>query len=146
MKNDIWVLTADAHKARLFKTEPQGKNMEEIKTFLQPDTVLPEQELVSDNVGRRYHGSTIPRTSPKEKRVQEFARDVTRFLETEHRKGSFYKLGLVAEPHMLGEIRGRLSENLCEDLCFEIGKNMTQFNPTELRQHLPDRLAPSPNL
>lgn len=147
MKSDIWVLSADAHKARVFKaTEPQGKNMVEIKTFLQPDTVLPERELVSDNMGRRYHSSTPPRTSPKEKRIQEFAREITHFLETEHKKGSFYKLGLVVEPHMLGELRVRFSDDLSKDLCFEIDKNVAQLDSAELRQHLPERLAPSANL
>lgn len=146
MKNEIWILTADAHKARVFKTEPLGKNWEEIKTFIQPDTILPEQDLVSDNLGRRNHGSAQPRTNPKDKRIQEFARDLTHFLEAEHKNGSFYKLGLVAEPHMLGELRSRFSDQLADDISFEIGKNMTQFNPAEFRQHLPERLAPSPNL
>ena len=146
MRNDVWVVTADAHKARIFRTGPLGKSMEEIKTFLQPDTALPEHEIVSDYLGSRQHSSTQPRTTPKEKRTQEFARDLTRYLESEHKNGSFYKFGLIAEPHMLGELRARFSDQLNEDMCFELGKNMTQLEPSEFRQYLPDRLAPSPNV
>ena len=147
MKQHVWVLSADAHKARLFEaTTPHSKQMQEIKTFLQPDAVLPEQELVSDAPGRYQNGAKVPRTTAKEKRVEDFARDVTEFLETAHKKGEFYKLGIVAAPSMLGELRARFSEDLCRDLCFEIDKNVTHLGPLELRQQLPDRLAPSANL
>lgn len=152
MKQHVWVLSADTHKARLFEaTTPHSKKMEEIKTFLHPDTALPERELVSDSLGRYRHGGDqphpkLPRTSPKDKRIEEFARNVTEFLETAHKKGNFYKLGIVAAPHMLGELRAHFSEDLCRDLCFEMNKNVTQLGPVELRQHLPDRLAPSANL
>ncbi|MCR6650861.1 MAG: host attachment protein [Cellvibrionaceae bacterium] len=147
MKQQVWVLSADIHKARLFAAAtPHSKQIEEIKTFLHPDTVLPERELVSDTVGRYQNGAKLPRTSPKEKRIEEFARDVTEFLETAHKQGEFYKLGIVAAPHMLGELRGHFSPDLCKDLCFEINKNITQLGPDELRRHLPERLAPSASL
>lgn len=147
MKQHVWVLSVDAHKARLFEAPtPHSKQIQEIKTFLQPDTVLPDRELVSDAPGRYHNGAKVPRMSPKEKRIEEFARDVTEFLETAHKKGEFYKLGVVAAPNMLGELRSRFSEDLCRDLCFEIDKNVTHLGPLELRQQLPDRLAPSPNL
>jgi protein required for attachment to host cells len=147
MKQHVWVLSADTHKARLFEAAtPHSKEMEEIKTFLQPDTALPERELVSDTVGRFHNGAKVPRTSPKDKRIEEFAREVTEFLETAHKQGEFYKLGIVAAPHMLGELRTRFSADLCRDLCFEIDKNVTHLGPLELRQHLPDRLAPAANL
>lgn len=152
MKNDIWVLLADTHRARLFRAaEPHSQEMEEIKTFLHPDTALPERELVSDTVGRysqggeQYHPK-LPRTSPKDKRILEFAREVAGYLETEHKKGQFYKLGLVAAPGMLGELRAQFSSELEKDLCFEIDKNFTQLPPREFRKHLPDRLAPAAQL
>lgn len=147
MKQQVWVLSANIHKARLFAAAtPHSKEIEEIKTFLQPDTALPERELVSDTVGNFYRSAKIPRTSPKEKRIEEFARNVAEFLETAHKQGEFYKLGIVAAPQMLGELRSRFSADLCKDLCFEIDKNVTQLSPSELRQHLPERLAPSANL
>jgi protein required for attachment to host cells len=152
MKQQVWVLSADTHKARLFEAAtPHSKAMEEIKTFLQPDTALPERELVSDTLGRYHQGGEqrhpkLPRTSPKDKRIEEFVRELSGFLEDEHQKGNFYKLGIVAAPHMLGELRAHFSANLCRDLCFEIDKNVTHLSPQELRQHLPDRLAPSADL
>jgi protein required for attachment to host cells len=148
MKTDIWILSADAHTARLFCAEsPHSKEIVEIETFLQPETVLKEQDLVSDGLGRYnqagdQHHPKLPRTSPKDKRIQEFARHLGDYLETEHNKGHFAKLGLVAEPHMLGELRSQLSPNLARDICFEIDKNFTQLNSREFRQHLPDRLTP----
>lgn len=151
MKQHVWVLSADTHKARLFSAPtPHSKTMEEIKTFLHPDTALPERELVSDTLGRYQGGDQphpkLPRTSPKQKRIEEFVRELSEFLEAEHKQGKFYKLGIVAAPQMLGELRARLSPDLCRDLCFEIDKNVTHLGPLELRQHLPTRLAPSANL
>ena len=53
MNTDIWILSADTHKARLFSApRPFSNNIVEIKTFLKTETVLPERDLVSDGLGR----------------------------------------------------------------------------------------------
>lgn len=147
MNTDIWILSADMHKARLFSAHtPYSKKIVEIKTFLQPDTVLPEHDLVSDGLGRYnqagdQHHPKLPRTSPKEKRVHEFARQIGDYLATEHNKGHFAKLGIVAEPQMLGELRAQLDKSLKHDICFEIDKDVTNLDEDELRKCLPDNLT-----
>jgi protein required for attachment to host cells len=152
MKTDIWVLSADTHKARLFcAATPYSHDMVEIETFVQPDTVLPERDLVSDGLGRfsqqgggrggEQHHPKLPRTSPKDKRVQEFARHIGNYLEAEHKKGHFAKLGLVASPQMLGELRTQLSPTLERDVCFEIDKNITHLSGAAFRQQLPEKLV-----
>lgn len=147
MKTDIWILSADAHKARLFSAAgPYSKKIVEIQTFLQPDTVMHERDLVSDGLGRYGHTGDrqhpkLPRTSPKEKSIREFAKHVSDFLTAEHKKGHFAKLGLVAEPQMLGELRAQLDSEVVKDVCFEIDKNVTSLNESEFRKYLPDRLA-----
>jgi protein required for attachment to host cells len=152
MKNDVWILSADTHRARLFCAHsPYAEETTEIKDFLQPDTMMHERDLVADSLGRYsqsggHHDAQharVPRTSPHEKSVIEFAKQIARYLDNEHRKGEFYKLGIVAEPEMLGALRNQMSDNLTRDLSFELHKNITRLNPTEFRQHLPERLAPT---
>ncbi len=147
MNTDIWILSADTHKARLFSAHtPYSKKIVEIKTFLQPETVLPERDLVSDGLGRynqsgEQHHPKLPRSSPKDKRIHEFAKQIGDYLTNEHNKGHFSKLGIVAEPHMLGELRSQLDKNLTKDICFEIDKNITTLSEDELRECLPEKLT-----
>lgn len=149
MNTDIWILSANTHKARLFSAPtPHSKKMVEIQTFLMPETTLPERDLVSDGLGRYnqagdQHHPKLPRTSPKDKRVQEFARHIGNYLTDEHNKGHFAKLGIVAEPHMLGELRAQFDKSLAKDICFEIDKNITTLAEEDLRQFLPDNLTPT---
>lgn len=143
--HDIWVLAADTHKARVFKTSmPGGKQFIEIRSFVEMDTALPEREIVSDSPGHYQSGSQghpkLPRTSAHEKRVQAFARDVAHFLEEEYKKGEFYKLGIVAAPHMLGELRLKLSDTLQKELCFELDKNLTHLSAHHMKKHLSEQL------
>lgn len=143
--HELWVLSADTHKARVFTASlPGGKRFVEIRSFVEPDTVLPERDIVSDSPGHHQGGTQghpkLPRTSAHEKRIQAFARDVVHFLEEEHKKGEFHKLGIVAAPHMLGELRLKLSNELQKNLFFEIDKNLTRLSPHEMRKHLAEQL------
>jgi len=148
MKEDIWILSADMHKARIFcARQPHSQEIVEIKDFVQPETVRRAQDLQTDNLGRfsqggaQQHSSMVPQTSLKEKNTTEFARQITNYLEAEHKKGNFQKLGLIAAPEMLGELRAHLSPALTKDISFALDKNVTQLNAQELRSHLPDKLA-----
>jgi protein required for attachment to host cells len=148
MKEDIWILSADTHKARIFcARQPHSQDIVEIKDFVQPETAMRAQDLQTDNLGRfsqggaQQHSSRVPQTSLKEKNTTEFARKIAHYLEAEHKKGNFQNLGLIAAPDMLGELRAHLSPALTKDISFSLDKNVTQLNAQELRGHLPDKLA-----
>lgn len=147
--NDIWILTADRRRARIFSAEkPHSQEITEIRSFFQPDSAFQERELVepkpgrfADRGGAGRHGMDS-RTSEREKSTTRFAKDLVGQLEKAHHKGKFSKLVLVAAPDILGEIRGQLSNHLKQDVTYELGKELTMLRPDELRSHLPKALVP----
>lgn len=148
---DIWILTADRRRARIFSTDrPYSQDLTEIETFFQPDSAFQEHELVEPRPGRNRnafgggnHGLDS-RSSEKEKSVRNFVRDLVDRLEKEYHHGRYSKLVLVAAPDMLGEIRHHLSSNLKQNVTYELDKDLTTLRPDELRRHLPRALAPVP--
>lgn len=148
--NDIWILTADRRRARIFSTDrPHSQTLTEIETFFQPDSAFQEHELVEPRPGRNRnafggrHGLDS-RSSEREKSVKSFVRDLVDRLEKDYHHGRYSKLILVAAPDMLGEIRNHLSSNLKQSITYELDKDLTTLRPDELRGHLPRALAPVP--
>ncbi|MGQ9427289.1 host attachment protein [Gilvimarinus sp. F26214L] len=148
--NDIWILTADRRRARIFSAErPHSQDITEIDSFFQPDSAFQDRELVEPKPGRQWQGGTgrarhgvDSRTSEREKSATKFVRDLVGKLEKDHHNGRFSKLVLVAAPDVLGEIRNQLSNNLKQDVTFELDKELTMLRPQELRGYLPKALAP----
>src|SRR5690606_5285836 len=148
---DIWILTADRRRARIFSTDrPHSQTLTEIDTFFQPDSAFQEHELVEPRPGRNMntfgggrHGLDS-RSNEREKSVKSFVRDLVDHLEKDYHRGRYSKLVLVAAPDMLGEIRNQMSTNLKQNVTYELDKDLTTLRPDELRGHLPRALAPVP--
>lgn len=146
--NEIWILTADRRRARIFSADkPHSQQLTEIQSFFQPDSAFQERELVEPKPGRYQtvgggrHGIDS-RTSEREKSAAKFVKDLVGKLEKAHHNGQFSKLVLVASPEVLGEIRNQLGNSLKQDVAFELGKELTMLRPEELREHLPKVLVP----
>jgi protein required for attachment to host cells len=150
--NDIWILTADRRRARIFSADrPHSQELTEIQSFFQPDAAFQDRELVEPQPGRHHnsgagvgtrHGMDS-RSSEREKSTTNFVRDIVKEVEKAHHNGQFSKLVLVASPSVLGEIRNQLSNNVRQDVTFELDKELTELRPNELREYLPRALAPA---
>lgn len=147
--NDIWILTADRRRARIFSADrPHSQELNEIQSFFQPDAAFQDRELVEPAPGRNSGGGLgtrhgmDSRSSEREKSTTHFVRDIIRQVEKAHHNGEFSKLVLVASPDMLGEIRNQMSSNLRQDVTYELDKELTELRPNELRGYLPKALAP----
>lgn len=150
--NDIWILAADRRRARIFSADrPYSQDLTEIQAFFQPDAAFQDRERVEPPPGRRHNGGAglgtrhgvDSRSSEREKSTTTFVRDIVREVEKAHHNGHFSKLVLVASPDVLGAIRHQLSNNLKQDVTFELDKELTELRPNELRDHLPRALAPT---
>jgi protein required for attachment to host cells len=149
--NDIWILTADRRRARIFSADrPHSQDLTEVQSFFQPDAAFQDRELVEPAPGRHHnagggiqtrHGMDS-RSSEREKSTTHFVRDIMREVEKAHHNGEFSKLVLVASPDVLGEIRNQMSNNLKQDVTYELDKELTELRPSDLRGHLPKALAP----
>lgn len=147
--NDIWILTADRRRARVFSADrPHSQQLTEIQSFFQPDSAFQDRERVEPKPGRYHviggggrHGIDS-RSSEREKSSTKFVKDLVKQLEKAHHNGEFSKLLLVASPDVLGEIRNQLSNNLKQNVTFELDKELTLLRPEQLLEHLPKPLVP----
>lgn len=146
MNKTVWIVVANRAAARVFKaTQPTGP-LEELDTFIHPEGRLQERELVTDRPGRAFdsystgrHGED-PATAATTHEAENFALELSRFLQKARTERRYDTLMLMAAPAFLGELRERLDVPTRDCVMLEIDKNLVQRNAAEIRGHLPDKL------
>lgn len=142
----IWVLVADASRARLFRAEGARGGLVEVDTWLHPESRLRSQDLVSDAPGQDRgrggigHGFNEHQAA-HDHEPEVFAREVARRLQAAANEGQFGRLVLCAPPRFLGLLRDALPEGVKQRIRHEIGKDLTGVKDLrELRKRLPESL------
>ena len=138
----IWVLTADASRARLFATKSSNSALEELESFAHAESRLHDRDLTSDLPGRAFdsHGSgrhaMEQRVDPKDEQAIRFAAKLTAYLEDGRVKHRYDRLYVAAPPAFLGVLRDHYGQ-IAPLVAGEIDKHLTQCTPAELRAYLP---------
>lgn len=140
-----WIVVADQSKARIFTVDTPRGDLQEVTQLEHPEARNKAQTLASDRPGRAFDSGGQGRhamgtsVEPKEQEAIRFAKELAGHLQTARTAGRYDHLVLVAGPHFLGLIRDHLGSpnNL---RITEINKNLGQYNPREIRTHLPERL------
>ena len=102
-----WIVVADASRARIFSSNGNLSQMQEVETLAQPASRLHEQELTSDLPGRAFDSTGRGRhamgqtVDPKKQQAIAFAKEIADHLEDERKQQSFEHLILIAAPSML---------------------------------------------
>ena len=142
----IWVLVADAARARLFEV---GQPQQTLSPALGQELIgsnLPSREIASDRPGRSFdsggHGrhAMAPPTDPARHARGEFARYVARLLDEQRESGSFERLVVVAPPQFLGDLRAVMSQQLQGTVAAEVAKDLSKLPLHELQDHLRETL------
>jgi protein required for attachment to host cells len=141
----IWVVVADASRARIFTAEKPVDPLTEIETLSNPEARLHEGDLVSDRGGRISSGEGARHgygagNAAKDEVVGRFAAEVCRHLEKGRTSRSFDKLYVVAAPQFLGLMRKHQSDALRGLVSGEIASDLTTQPPDRIRAQLPDYL------
>ncbi len=140
----IWVLVADASRARLFKALKRNGPLEEVRDWAHPESRLHEGDLVTDGSGSnrgpggRHGVSADPVHKPAE--AGRFAHELVQDLEKARNGESFSRLYLVASPKVLGLLRKHASSGLLQRVSGEIAKDLTTCSVGEIRAQLPAHL------
>jgi len=141
-----WVVTADAARARIFRAAGD-KRLVELEGLLNPVAGRAERALRSDRQGHASNathggGHSLQRNaeSGSQQETAGFARRLARRLASGRRHGEFDKIYLMAEPRLLGAVRGCLDRPTRRLVAGEIDKDLTRERPTAIRQRLPARL------
>lgn len=142
MKKETWILVANGSLAKIFKIE-KNKILTEIKQLTHPASRQHEGDLVSSKPGRTFNSVGVLRHAyepPQTQKVQEFnnfAKDLSEYLDTAREEGQYDRLYIAASPTFLGLLRQNLSQSTSKLVAGEVDKDMTHMPTAEIREHLP---------
>jgi protein required for attachment to host cells len=142
----IWVLVADAARARLFRVEQPQQTLTPALGEELIGTNLRSREIASDRPGRTFDSggqgrhAKEPPTDPARYAQEEFARDVVRLLDDKRTSHAFERLIVVAPPQFLGDLRALMSQQLQNIVSAEIAKDLSKLPVHDLQHHLRDVL------
>lgn len=142
MQNEWWIVVMDGSRARFFEAERLPSSLHEVADLIDPGGRLPERELGVDRPGRVYesvggarHSVSAHATLRQRSRAQ-FAQRVANHVEQALAQGRFRRLGLVAPPALLGELRHALSPR-CRARCeLELASDIGRFGQAQIERHI----------
>jgi protein required for attachment to host cells len=109
--NKHWYLIGHLAGARIFEQEGIKQELRLVRRFENPEGKLKTSELVSDRQGRSDSNSMIGHNAvgnvdtARKHVLENFVQEIGKFLEQQAERNAFASIVLVAEPHVLGEIK-----------------------------------------
>jgi protein required for attachment to host cells len=136
-----WIVVASRDEVRIFSRRGREHLVLE-KDIGNPLGRLKEGDLVSDKQGAstdnrmRARQSYSTEESARERALKDFYREVCEQLDHALATHQFNQLVLIAEPRLLGYVRGILSKNLLRVVSQEIPKDLSMERDLEIEQRL----------
>ncbi len=145
----IWIVVANAGRARFFSQADAAAPLEEFNDMINAAARLRTSETETDELGQHAASKSIhkvgaPRTpsgyepdqSPAEHQTELFARNVAYYLMRSYRDKRFRQFILAASPEFLGVLRKQLDPQLTLAISLEINKDYTQLDGFALRKQI----------
>ena len=142
IKDGIWILVADAGRARVFQVEDKGKSLKTTWQHESTASTLPSRAIASDRPGRTFdragegRHAKEPPTDPARYEKERFAREIAQHLDLERKLNSFQNLIIIAPPQFIGDLRASMSSQLEGCVRREINKDLSKLKPAEILEHL----------
>lgn len=139
----VWILAADAGRARLFEAAKRNGRLTEIADLLNADARLREEDLVSDRAGHvnrggeRVGNAFEPRQWHIDHAAESFAKSLCRRLGDGRRNGTVDRIYLLADPTFLGLIRKNLDRSTQRLVAEEKAIDLTRRTAKTIRGALP---------
>ena len=137
-----WFLIAHRAGARIFAQQGIKPELQLVRRFENAEGKLKTSELVSDRQGRSYSGNMAGHNAvggtdaPRQHVLENFARELGDFLEQEAAKNAFTSLVLIAEPHVLGDLKKTLGKGAAGRLRETLAKDFVNVSDHEMASHL----------
>lgn len=139
---NTWILVADESRARLFSAAEHDGVMDELGAIAHAEGRMHDREFTRDSgnatharTGQGSHGIE-PRTSEHDKHTIEFAHALAELLEDGRNEHAYDKIVIAATPHLLGELRMAISDEVSKLLVDSVAKNMTRCSPEQIHELL----------
>lgn len=135
----IWVVVADAAKARFFQQDTVNGTLTEALDLAHPEARLPETALASDGPGMQAtaggHGThgMQEKNSPREVEDKRFAKLVMDTVRDALNKGTISSFYVAAPPRFLGRLREEMDSRLSKALKGDLGKNLSLASPEAIQ-------------
>jgi len=142
----IWILAADASRAKIWMASTPSSPLELIHEMASPEGRMHERDLTSDLPGRAFDSSGTGRhtmeqeVGPKKEAVIRFSHELAVVLAQACNRSAFNKLYLMAAPSFLGLLRNCCKETLKQCNVIEVDKDYAAMEACELRSRLPEYL------
>jgi protein required for attachment to host cells len=146
MPKPLWILVANAASARCFERASPTASLVLLANYAHPESRMHTRELEDDRGGRTQKDdagrtSFVPRTEPKEREREEFARQIARALEEGVLAHRCSGVALFASSPFLGELQGQLTEGVRKQVTASHALDLTSFVGRELEERVARALA-----
>ncbi|ODS02994.1 hypothetical protein AUC71_12300 [Methyloceanibacter marginalis] len=140
-KPKLWYAIADGGRARFVERDENGA-FRTVASFVSKDLHSRARDLGTDRPGRVMESATTgrsaiePRQDPKEAAKEDFVSLVAEELSSEHERGAFDELILVAPAGVLTELKHKLAGPVSKRVVGDLQKDLTNVPDHELTPHL----------
>lgn len=142
--HQIWIVAADAGRARIFSAALVDGELTELEDMLAPAARLHAHERASDRKGHVAGGAGghafEPHESAAEHDAGDFARRLCQRLATARHEGQLSRLYLIAAPAFLGKLRAHLDRDTQALVREEIASDLCHKPARAIRAALPEHL------
>ena len=141
--NTTWILVAHRGGARLFENHGPGKGLQLLEDIPHPEGRLKNGEINADKPGRAIdsfghrHGVSQEHEATDQVSLK-FAKQLCDKLGKARAGNRFGRLVLVAEPHMLGELRAKLDTSTSALVYASLDKNLANIETRDIPEYLGD--------
>jgi protein required for attachment to host cells len=147
MPKPLWILVANASVARCLERASPTAPLVLQANYTHPESRMHTRDLETDRGGRTQKDdagrtSFVPRTDPKEREREEFAREIARALEEGVLAHRCSGIALFASNPFLGELQAQLSHGVRQHITASHALDLTSFEGRELEQRVARALAP----
>lgn len=144
----VWIVVASSTRCRIFAQDKHQGPLKKVNEIAHPEGKLKAHEINSDRPGRTFdsHGNGRHRhalghvVDPLEQESVRFAKTVATHLDRARQRDRYERLALVADPRFLGHLRHELTQATRSRLSAEIDKNLSEADPSAIREALPYRI------
>jgi protein required for attachment to host cells len=140
-KPKLWYVIADGGRARFVERDDRGA-FRTISSFVSTELHAKSSDLGRDRPARAIESATTrrsaiePRRDLKEAAKEDFVKLVAEQLDTEHGRGQFEGLVLVAPPGVLTALKNNLSKPIAKLVAEDLQKDLTKVPDHDLTEHL----------
>ncbi len=140
-----WFLVASQRSAKIFSEIPDLRKLGLVQLIENPLGHEKRTALIRKQAGRgvrsagrgqSVHYSDAGNHDPQVDASQQFAKEVSRFLEAARQEKKFLTLTVVAEPHFLGMLRASMGSELNKVVVRWLNKDLQKTPQTRLSEYL----------